>query len=302
MATEFTFHQLRSFIAVAEEQSVRKAAERLSISQPPLSRQISSLENSLGVPLFERIGRGIVLTFVGEVFLREARTLVEAERRARLLVDEAHSGKLGSIRVGYTEPTAFDLLPHVLSRFRESHPGVDLELHEMHSREGLNQLERRTIDVAYLRPPVESKLVELSVLHPDRLMVALPEKHPLTASEIPLTDLRNDRFISYATSMGSGISSAALQACATAGFAPRIDRYASSVPMLMSLVASGAGVALVAHQYARIPYLGVRFAKLKDEAAQSFIAFAARYGETLGSVGALKRISFEVSAELFGPS
>lgn len=299
MAIMFTFHKLRSFIAVAEEQSLRRGAERLNISQPPLSRQISALEKSLGVPLFDRVGRGISLTYAGTVFLHEAKSLVAAADRTVQLTLDAHAGKIGSIRVGYTEPSAFDFLPHVLARFRQEYPGVDLELHEMHSLESLSQLEQRTIDVAYLRPPIESNWVELTMLHPDRLIVALPENHPITAESIWLEDLKDEPFIGFSAALGSGISSASLQACASAGFTPRTKHYVSSIPMLMSMVASGAGIALISNQYSLIPYLGVRFAALYDERAESYLAFASRNSETKGSVSALKRLSMNVSAELF---
>lgn len=299
MASDFTFHQLRSFVAVAEELSFRRAAERLHISQPPLSRQIRSLESSLGVSLFDRGRRNVTLTTAGKLFLTQATGLVEAAARAQRLVRDAHEGRVGSMRVGYIEPSAFDLLPHVLARFRQALPGVDLELHEMHSFEAVRQLEQHKVDVAYLRPPVESGSIELTMLHPDRLIAVLPEDHPLGDDTIDLTSLRENTFVTYASMLGSGITGATLQACAAAGFSPRVARYATSTPMLMSLVAGGAGVALVAYQFASIPYIGVKFAHLRDERAESYVAFAARTNEALASVHTLRTISRQVSTELF---
>lgn len=300
MASDFTFHQLRSFVAVAEDLSFRKAAERLHVSQPPLTRQIRSLEESLGVTLFDRGRRNVTLTPAGRMFLTEARSLVEAAGRARRLVRDVHAGRVGSVRVGYIEPAAFDLLPHVLARFRRALPGVDLELHEMHSFEAVRQLEQHKVDVAYLRPPVESTTIELTMLHPDRLIAVLPEGHGFGAGPIRLSDLRDEPFVTYASSLGSGITGAALQACAAAGFSPRVEGYATSTPMLMSLVAGGTGVGLVAHQFSKIPYIGVRFVPLVDDRAESYVAFAARSREALTSVRTLRTISSEVSAELFG--
>lgn len=299
MASDFTFHQLRSFVAVAEEGSYRRAAERLTISQPPLSRQVGSLEQSLGVELFERTGRGVRLTAAGETFLGEATALIASADRARNLAQDAHHGRVGSIRVGYAEPAAFDVLPHVLGRFREAYPRVDLELHEMHSHEAVKQLEQRTIDVAYLRPPIDSMQVALTMLHPDRLVAVVPESHPAQETEILLDDLRDQPFVTYAAGMGAGISSSTLQACAAAGFSPRISHTATSTPMLMSLVAGGGGVALVSHQFSQIPYLGVRFIGLRDERAESYLAFGTRHGETLPSIRELRAISLGVSRDLY---
>lgn len=300
MASDFTLHQLRSFVVVAEELSFRRAAERLHVSQPPLTRQIHSLEASLGVLLFDRGRRNVTLTPAGRMFLTEARSLVEAAARARRLVGDVHAGRVGSVRVGYIEPAAFDLLPHVLARFRRALPGVDLELHEMHSFEAVRQLEQHQVDVAYLRPPVESTGIELTMLHPDRLIAVLPEGHRFGTGPLRLADLRDEPFVTYAASLGSGITGAAQQACAAAGFSPRIEGHATSTPMLMSLVAGGTGVGLVAYQFSKIPFLGVQFASLLDERAESYVAFAARTSEALTSVRTLRTISSEVSAEMFG--
>ncbi|MBM9464263.1 LysR family transcriptional regulator [Aeromicrobium sp. YIM 150415] len=299
MASDFTFHQLRSFVAVAEEGSYRRAAERLNISQPPLSRQVGSLERSLGTELFERTGRGISLTAAGEVFLIEASALIASADRARNLARDAHLGRVGSIRVGYAEPAAFDVLPHVLGRFREAYPRVDLELHEMHSHEAVRQLEQRTIDVAYLRPPIDSLQVALTMLHPDPLMAVVPQFFEHAETEILLSELRDQPFVTYAPGMGAGISSSTLQACAAAGFSPRINHTATSTPMLMSLVAGGGGVALVSHQFSQIPYLGVRFIGLRDDRAESYLAFGTRVGETLPSIRQLREISLDVSRDLY---
>ena len=299
MASDFTFHQLRSFVAVAEELSFRRAAERLHISQPPLSRQIRSLEASLGVALFDRGRRNVMLTAAGKLFLTEASGLVEAADRARQLARAVHDGRVGSIRVGYTEPAAFDLLPHVLARFRQRLPDVDLELQEMHSFEAVRQLEQRKVDVAYLRPPVESEQIELTMLHPDRLIAALPENFRLADDVVRLDDLREEPFVMYASRLGSGITGSTLQACAAAGFSPHVARHATSTPMLMSLVASGIGIGLVSYQFASIPYIGVKFATLTDERAESYVAFAARTDEPMRAVEVLREISTDVSESIF---
>lgn len=301
MASDFTFHQLRSFIAVAEESNFRRAALRLRVSQSPLTRQVQALESTLGVRLFNRAGRGVELSPAGAAFLREAQSLVEATDRARQVAADAAAGRTGSLSVGYTEPVAFDMLPHVLLRFRQEYPDVELQLSEMHSYQSVDQLEQRAIDVAYLRPPIESQSVELTMLHADPLIAALPASHPLAErATMDLAALSDEPFLTYTSAMGGGISGSTAQACAAAGFAPDVVDYASSTPMLMSLVASGAGVALVSHQFSLIPYLGVRFVQLTDTRAESFLALATRGNDTSPAAEALCRISIDVSNEVFG--
>lgn len=301
MASDFTFHQLRSFIAVAEESNFRRAALRLRVSQSPLTRQVQSLESALGVRLFNRAGRGVELSTAGTAFLAEARVLLEVNDRARRVAADAAAGKTGSLSVGYTEPVAFDFLPHVLQKFRQEFPEVQLQLREMNSFESVDHLEQRGVDVAYLRPPVESQTVDLTMLHPDPLIAALPSGHPLSGrSTIALAELADEKFLTYSQALGGGISGSTAQACAAAGFAPNFVDYASSTPMLMSLVASHIGVTLVSHQFSLIPYLGVDFVKLSDTRAESFLALAVRNDSNSPAAEALCEISVKVSEQHFG--
>ncbi|MEV0381697.1 LysR family transcriptional regulator [Nonomuraea sp. NPDC050643] len=276
MSSDFTFQQLRAFLAVADELNFRRAAERLHTTQPALSRQIKALEHTLRAPLFERGTRRVSLTAAGQAFLPEAGRLLSNLESARRAVGETVSGERGVIRFGYLEPAAYGLLPLVLPRFRARFPKIDLELHEMHSYESVRQLRRRAIEVALLRPPVDQDGLHLDIVYADRLVAALPEDHPLAGRTIALSELADESFVSYSTKQGAGVHAAALQACAAGGFSPTIAHLASSTPMLMSLVAAGQGVGLVPQPFTMAPRPGVRFAALTDPEARSFVALARR--------------------------
>jgi DNA-binding transcriptional LysR family regulator len=298
MSSDFTIQQLRAFVAVAAELNFRRAAERMHTSQPPLSRQIKALEETLGVRLFDRQTRKVALTAAGQAFLPEAQRLltnVEAARRAAV---EAMTGESGTIGFGYIEPAAYDVLPRVLPRFRALFPKVDLELHEMLSSEAERALYNRTIEIALLRPPVELAGLELHVIYADRLVAALPEDHPLAGRTISLSALADESFVTYSSRRASGIQTATLQACAAGGFSPEIVSLASSTPMLLSLVAAGRGVGLIPHQYAMVPRLGVRFANLIDHTARSHVAIAWRAGDDRAAYHELHRIMKEIADQL----
>ena len=291
MSSDFTFAQLRAFVAVATELNFRRAAERLHTTQPPLSRQIKALERTVGAPLFDRGTRRVTLTPAGHALLPEAQRLLTNADVARRAVAETVTGERGVIRFGYLEPAAYDLLPRVLPRFRERYPKVDLELHEMHSYEAVRRLHAREIELALLRPPVEQAGLHLEIVYADRLVAVLPEGHPLAGGTIELRDLADEHFVSYSSKQGTGVHTAALQACANAGFSPQIAHLASSTPMLLSLVAAGQGVGLVPDPFTRAPRPGVAFAALTDPQARTHVAIAWRAEENRAAYLALRDLA-----------
>ncbi|MGI5489946.1 LysR substrate-binding domain-containing protein [Microtetraspora malaysiensis] len=301
MSKDFSLQQLRLFVAVAEELHFRRAAERVHLSQPPLTRQVRALEDSLGVTLLERTSRRVNLTPAGVVFLEEARRVLSAVDQARRAAVRAETGQLGSIIVGFIESAALDLLPQVLPRFRDQFTDLDLELREMHTSEQCRQLHERRIDVGILRPPVDEAGLEVTVLHANPLVAVLPEDHPLASGPVALADLAGEAFVMYSRRLGEGIYSAILQSCLAVGFTPRVRHEATSTPMLMSLVAAREGVALVPEQFAFTRRIGVRFAPVDDAAAMSSVAIAWRTGDSQPAYQALCSIARQVAGKLKQP-
>ncbi|WP_309053469.1 LysR family transcriptional regulator [Streptomyces sp.] len=188
----FTLDQARSFIAVAEELHFGRAAVRLNMTQPPLSRQIQKLEKTLGVELLERDNRRVALTAAGRAFLGEARRLVVAADRAPVLARRIAAGRAGVLRIGFTAASGFSLLGHLLGEIEQALPDVDVDLQELVTGEQVQALQDGDLDLGLARPPFDTEVFESQLLLAEDLCVAVPADHPLTALKRSVTssDLR----------------------------------------------------------------------------------------------------------------
>src|SRR5580704_7283397 len=171
---------LRYFVAVAEELSFRRAAERLHLAQPPLSSQIKDLEIELGARLFDRSTRSVKLTSVGRVFLEEARAVIKASEQAAQTVRRAEQGLVGTLRIGILAPAATPRLAQVLRSFRQKYPFVQFSLFELTSVEQLQRLRSDQLDVGLLRPPIGFPELEFLFLEESPMVLAAPAGHRLT--------------------------------------------------------------------------------------------------------------------------
>ncbi|MBV9229224.1 MAG: LysR family transcriptional regulator, partial [Chloroflexi bacterium] len=187
---------LHYFIAVAEELHFGKAAERLQMAQPPLSQQIRQLEDELGVQLFYRTKRHVQLTEAGHVFLQEARqTLIQAEQ-AIVAARRAGRGELGRLAIGFVGSATSDILPTLIRGFQERYPEVELLLRELTTAQQVRALQDGRIHVGILRPPVHDDTLRIETLFKEPLIVALPERHPLSSQvQLPIEALAREHFI-----------------------------------------------------------------------------------------------------------
>jgi DNA-binding transcriptional LysR family regulator len=183
----FTLDQARSFIAVAEELHFGRAAARLNMTQPPLSRQIQKLEKALGVELMERDNRRVVLTAAGAAFLAEARRLVVAADRAPVTAQRIAAGRAGMVRIGFTAASGFSVLSPLLSQIGQTLPNVDVDLQEMVTREQLEALLAGELDLGLARPPFDRNVFESRLLLAEPLCLAVPQDHGLTSLGRPVT-------------------------------------------------------------------------------------------------------------------
>jgi DNA-binding transcriptional LysR family regulator len=259
---EMELRHVRYFVAVAEELHFGRAAIRLHIAQPPLSVQIQSLERMLGVSLFDRGNRKIRLTKEGEVFLIEARRLLEQSERATRAVHQVASGKLGSLNIAGVSSAFYDLLPEVIPRYRSENPHVVVMLREMDTAEAMEALREGVIDVAFTRSDEADDDIELRRLNQEDFFVAVPTNHILaTRTEVELSDLAKEPFIMPRRSVSPSYYDQMLTAVRAAGFSPRISHESLTIQSQVSFVACGLGVALVpasarllrAHNVAWIP-------------------------------------------------
>lgn len=254
---------LRYFVAVAEELHFGRAAQRLNIAQPPLSRQIRDLERELEADLFERLPRGVQLTAAGRAFLPQARlTLAQAER-ARRSAQRAAQGETGRLRVGFIDAATYPgVLPGVLGFFRMHLPLIGLSLFEMDSAEQEESLREGRIDVGILQsPPADAeRWLHVEEVYSDPLVAALPKSHRSAArSRLALGDLASEGFVLFPRSVDPALHDEIIARCRGAGFSPRIVQEAAAWQTLSGLVSGGVGIALVPQSLSRIRRPGVVF-------------------------------------------
>ena len=235
------------FVAVAEELHFGRAAVRLGLAQPPLSQRIKALEEELGVRLFERTSRRVVLTPAGEAFWGEAREVLKQAGRARDVARKVGLGQGGRLAVGFVNPAMDAFLAEALARFRTEAPEVVLDLRDLSSREQVEGLAAGRLDLGFVRF-VDQRLPGLTVevVSRERYVVVLPKGHALAGvSRIPLSKLAREPWIFPPRADSPRLHEALAAAFARVGVEPEVVQEARSKFTVMSLVAAGLGVALV---------------------------------------------------------
>ena len=256
---------LRYFVAVAEELHVGRAAVRLHLAQPPLSRQIQQLEREIGVPLFIRSHRRVQLTAARQAFLAGARrTLAEADRAVHD-AQRAQRGEIGRLSLGFVGTATAEALPLLLQAFRRQYPHVELALQSMTTQEQVAALQNKRIQIGLLRPPLDDPQITLRALLYESLVAVLPERHPLASLErIALRTLANEPFILYPRSDSPRVRDTIVGVCQAAGFSPTITQEAREMETIAGLVAGGIGVALVIGSVANLRHTGVVYKDIED--------------------------------------
>jgi len=276
---------------VAEELNFGRAAARLHMAQPPLSVQIKALEKDLGVTLFDRSARQIRLTKEGEVFLYEARRLIEQSERAQRSVHNAAVGILGTLSVSGVASAFHDLLPRVIPQFRRTFPEVALSLTEVDTADAMDAVAAGTIDVAFVR--VEQAAPEFNVmpLRKDQLVVVLPRDHALAASEqIALQDLADDLWVMPKRVISPDYHDVILTTLKSAGLSPKVALEGASIHSQIAFVACGLGVALVPESASRVVSPAVRVVPLDVHVSLTELAAVWAAGEPSSIVSNFLRI------------
>jgi DNA-binding transcriptional LysR family regulator len=261
--------QLKYFLAVAEEKSFSRAAERLHISQPPLSQQIMKLESELGVRLFARTTRSFELTVAGKALMQEASDLLGRMRMTIDTIRQIDRGEVGRLRVGIVGSAMWGPIPGLLEQFQSQFPRVTWTIHELGPDEQWEALRAKQIDVGFWREPKrdEDELKHASLRQDlcsqENYCVAVNAQHPLARHDsVDLHDLAGEPMLTLHLDQ-SAEPRYLIQCCVNAGFQPTIFQEAAEPQTLLAMVGAGLGVALMPQTTGRIGWPGVRFLPIK---------------------------------------
>lgn len=259
------FRQLKYFIAVAEEGHIGRAARKLHISQPPLTRQIKQIEEELGVTLFLRTPKGMELTPVGNIFLEEANNIKLLFEKATERTLQAAQGKLGRLDVAIFGSGILDAIPKILLSFKENYPDVRVVLHQMSKGEQIEALQQRRINVGFNRLLVPLPDIRSEVVLRERLLLAINEKHPLAREKsIPFRALADHPLILFPSSGRPNFIDKVIAICNEMGFFPKISQEVGDAVSGVALVAGGFGICLVPQSLTVLTLPGVVFRPIRD--------------------------------------
>lgn len=236
---------LRYFVAVAEELHFGRAAARLHIQQPPLTRQIQLLEAELGFPLFERSRRRVELTPAGVALLGRTRQVFDALDVAVHDARSASQGQSGRLVIGYPSSLAYSGLTELLRAFRTRFPSVELALRELPPGDQIDALKAGSLDVGFVRTSLDDPALVAELVRREALMVVLPDDHPLTSRRtVALEALAKEPFVLFSRARGPAFFDQLMSLCSAAGFTPRIVQEAPQLDII-SMVAAGFGVSIM---------------------------------------------------------
>lgn len=255
--------QFDAFLTVAEELHFGRAAERLHLTQPALSRLIRSMEKDLGTQLFERTTRRVSLTQSGQALLKPARTIQEQMQGIHRVARSAQDGEIGTIRVGFAGFTGYALVSQLARHVTTSHPGITLDLHPRnYSGEATQLVQEGEIDLAVLSLPAPPGVETLPMID-ETLMVAVPDHDRLAQRDaVTVAELAHRHFVSYPASHGSRVRDAMISLCTAAGFVPTIAQEAPDPYSLLTLVGAGVGLSMVVSSATNTRIAGVKYLEI----------------------------------------
>lgn len=249
--------QLRYFLAVAEELHFGRAAEKLHMSQPPLTVQIRRLEKELGSELFDRSTRRVALTPMGESFQKRVKAVLDDLEDAVAEINDVGSGRRGRLRVGFVSSASYTVIPEAVRRFRELQPRVDLVLRPLTSGEQVEELFEGGLDLGLIRDPEPAPGLTLEPLLTEALVAVIPERHPLASHhEVVPDDLAQEGMILFPYRLMPGFVAQVLRIF-KAGRMPHVVQQAIHQETVVGLVAAGLGISILPESISRFQTTGV---------------------------------------------
>lgn len=265
MSNQLEFRHLKYFLAVAEDLHFRKAAERLYISQPGLSRQIKQMEDDLGMQLFERHNRKVELTKAGDYLkselTRNLKQLDDIINHAKLL----HDGKKGQLKLGYVGSAIQKIIPELLISYRTEHPDIVFSLKEMDNQKQIEELLNFNIDMGFVRLEQVPKTIEIKRIISDTFCIVLPKKHQIDASNFKnLSQLKDESFILFDPEYSKFYYDKVLQIFQDSGFTPLVSHLTIHASSIYKLVENNFGISIVPKSLTSSKTKGVKFIELDD--------------------------------------
>ena len=259
----FELAQLRCFTTVATELNFRRAAERLNMTQPPLSRQIQLLEHHLGVALFTRSTRSVALTAAGRAFFIEAQNLLERAQQAAAAAKRFAEGDIGSVTISFVGSAVYEFLPKVIAEARLKQPHVKISLEEMNTYQQHEAMRARRIDLGIVRSPLLQPGFATECLVREPFLLAVPSTHRLaTSATVAVTDLDGEPFLMYSHAAYPPFNELLTGMFRSARVAPQYVQWLGSSLTILALVNAGMGLALVPRCAASVVFKGVTFREI----------------------------------------
>lgn len=268
---------LRYFVAVAEELHFGRAAQRLGIVQPALSKQIVALERELGVTLFIRTKREVRITEAGQTLYAEARDILRRADHATDTAKLTEAGALGSLVIGFIGPAMWNILPRLMRDYRTRFPGMHFRLYEMTSAPIVQQVRDGILDAGFIRPFGHDETVEIRTIWSEPFVIAVPENHPLARKEVvDLAGAADETFVLVSRAQSPGLFDQCLALCQSYGFSPAVVEQGDTGGAMFGMVAAGLGVTVVPESSKVVPWPGVALRPLTKSDLQVELAIAYR--------------------------
>lgn len=287
---------LQAFVEVAEQGHFGRAASNLGMTQSGLSQLVKTLEKKTGAQLIYRTTRSVSLTDAGEIFLVNARELVDAHNLADQRMAHFLHGEEGNVKLGFVASAALSIVPRMAQQLQKQAPRITLSLLEMTSDEQIPRLKAGDIDVGVMREIQEYSGLFITPLHTEPLRLALPETHPLADKKsVTLSEVQGEGFIMFPRTKVSFLHDHIHRLCHDAGFTPHIVEQAVQFATILGLVSSNAGIAIVPDSIKVIRLPNVKFVPIADSNAVSQVYIARRRDER-ASPAAKRLVDIAVSA------
>lgn len=277
--------ELEAFLVVAEELHFGRAAERLHIAQPALSRTVQSLERYLGTPLFERTTRRVDLTQAGHALLEPVQNILSQVEGMLKITRHAVEGDIGTVRVGFAGAAGYSIVSELTRKVSQQAPGITMELNpRTYSNDAARLVSEGEIDLAIVSLPTLPD-VETFTVQDEGFCLAVPARHTLAKRKaVPMEQLEHMKFVSYPASHGSRVRDAMVAMCRAAGFIPNIAQEAPDPYSLLALVGAGVGVAVVVESSKSTRLDGVEYIDIADEGLTLPLAIAWRGSNPSGAL------------------